>query len=108
MPVAGAECQLITLGALEVKVGRILPGYADDAVQLHALLGGVHRDPSAVGLRHGRGDVGVRIVVHAGIDGIARRGVRRPGLEPQIGQPMLDRLIGADRTTELLALLGIG
>ena len=48
MGVPGTEGQLVALGPLEVQVGGILPGHPDTAVQLDALLGGLHRDVAAV------------------------------------------------------------
>src|SRR5262249_48060084 len=62
--IGGAEGQLVALGALEVQVRRIFPGHADASVQLHALLGGVHGDAAAIGLRNGRR--GGRVFVAAG------------------------------------------
>ena len=59
--IGGAEGELVALGPLEVQVGRVLPGHADAAVQLDALLGGVHGDIAAVRLRDGGRDRGVRV-----------------------------------------------
>ena len=93
VPVGGAEGQLVALGALEEQMGGIFPRHADAAVQLHTLLGGAHGRSAAVGLRDGRRDGGVLIAAGAGVSGVA--GCRRRGtdLQPQIGQPVLDRLI---------------
>src|SRR5271167_363282 len=107
MTVSGAKRQLIALGALEIQVRRILPRHSDAAVQLHALLGGVHGDATAVGLCDGRGDTRVFVATGAAVGGVAGGRRRGPDLEPQIRQPVLDRLVGADRATELLTLLGI-
>ena len=87
---------------------RILPRHSDPAVQLHALLRGVHRDAAAVGLRDGRR--GGRVVVAAGarVGGVPGDRRRRADLEPQVRQPVLDRLVRADRAAELLALLDVG
>ena len=48
-----AEGDRVGLGALEVQVRGVLPGHADAAVQLDALLGGVDGDPGAVRLGDG-------------------------------------------------------
>ena len=45
---------------------RILPRHPDAAVQLHALLGGVHRNVAAVSLRDGRGDARVFVAARLG------------------------------------------
>ena len=47
VPAGGAEGDLVGLGALQVQVGRVLPGHPDAAVQLDGLLGGPHRDVPA-------------------------------------------------------------
>ena len=55
-------------------------------MQLHALLGGVHRDAAAVGLRKGRRGGRVFIAASARVGGIPCNGRRRTDLEPQIRQ----------------------
>ena len=71
----GAEQQLVGLGPLEVEVGRVLPGHAEAAVQLHGLLGRVHREVGAEGLRHRDRDVRVGVVGGERRGGVAGRGV---------------------------------
>src|ERR1700759_3370964 len=105
--VCGAERQLVALGPLQIQVRRIFPRHAESTVQLHAFLGGVPRRTAAERLRDGRRDRGVIVLPGAGVGRVPGR--RRAGVQlaPQVGEAMLDRLVRADRTTELLALLRI-
>src|ERR1700678_739833 len=105
--VGGAEGQLVALGPLEVQVRWILPGHPDAAMQLYALLRGVHGDAAAVSLSDRRGDGRIRVAQRARAGGVAGRRPGRTDLKPQISQPVFDRLVGADRAAELLALLGV-
>ncbi len=103
----GAEGDLVGLGSFEVEMRGVLPGHADAAVELHALLGGPYRDLPAVGLRdgHGEGRIGTaRALGGQGVGGVPGRRAGRGDLEPEFGEPVLDRLERADGTAELIAL----
>src|SRR5262249_1949650 len=91
----GGERHRPALGPLEQQVGRVLPGEADAAVHLHALLRGVHRGVPAGGL--GQGDRDRRVGVaggQAGGGGPGRRPPPRPPY-PHLGQAVVE---GLDRT----------
>src|SRR5918999_5457281 len=77
MPVGRTEGDGRALGALQVEVGRVLPGEPDAAVHLYALLRGPHGDRRAVRLRDGHRDRGVRIT---GGDAAGRVPGHRPRL----------------------------
>jgi len=67
----GAEGDLVGLGALQEEMRRVLPGHADAAVQLYALLRGLHGDLGAVRLRDRRGEPVVRVPFGGGRRGVA-------------------------------------
>src|SRR5436309_2759112 len=48
MPLGGTQGDGVGLGPLQVQVRRVLPGEADPAVQLHALLRRPYREPTGV------------------------------------------------------------
>ena len=85
----------------------MLPREADAAVHLDALLGGQHGDRRAVRLRHGHRDGGLGVVRGAPQGGVAGDGAGLGDLDPQLRQPMLEPLVGADRPAELVAGLDV-
>ncbi len=80
----------------------MLPGHADAAVQLDALLRGVHRDRRAQRLRDARRQR-TRVVGR-----VAGGGPCQHEVLPDVGEPVLESLERADRAAELVALLEVG
>ncbi len=78
------------------------------AVQLDALLGGVHRGAGAVRLRERRGDRGVGVTGGRGGGGVPGGGARLFEFGPDVGDPVLERLEPADLASELTAFLQVG
>jgi hypothetical protein len=92
------------VGATQVQVGVVLPGDADAAEHLDAVLGvglgGL--DPDARGDRGGDGQLaGIAIACGAGRVGGGDRHLL--GAAQHLGAQVLDRLEAADRLAELLA-----
>ena len=121
--VGGAEADRVGLGPLEEQVRRVLPGEPDAAVQLDRLLRGLHRRVGAGRLRQGDGQLrlGDQILGHRpvvalpgcghrgqGVGGRPGSGPRLGDRDPQVGQPVLDRLEAADRAGELVPFLDVG
>ena len=108
VPVRGAQRHRPALGPLQQQVRRVLPGEADPAVHLHALLRGVHGHVAAGRLGQRDRDRRVRVAIGQAGGRVPGRG---PGLghrHPQVGQPVLERLERADRPGELPPLLQVG
>src|SRR5262249_60665372 len=104
----GAVELLEGLGALEEKVHVELPGEADAAVHLDGLPADEARRIAGPGLRRGAGERDVRIArVHAPGRAVDR-GARRLDAQEHVGQPVLERLEGADRTVERGARVHVG
>ncbi|CAM5681118.1 hypothetical protein STENM327S_04781 [Streptomyces tendae] len=85
---------------------RVFPRHADAAVQLQRLLGGVDGDLGRVRLGHGHRHVGVR-TGRQGVGRVPGGGAQTGHLQPQPGEPMLERLEAADLSVELLAFLEV-
>ena len=97
------------VGPTQVQVRVVLPGDADAAEHLNAVLDvGLGRlDPDARGDGRGNGQLAV-IVVAGGAGGIGGGHRHLLGAAQHLGAQVLDRLEAADRLAELLAHLGIG
>ena len=84
----------------QVQVDVVLPGHADAAVHLHAVLDDVGRALPDVGLGHAGQLVGVVGPRAGGVRRGAGRGLA--GLEPQlhVRETVLERLVGGERPAE--------
>src|SRR5687767_4297745 len=108
MVLRAAEQGGVAEGAPYVEVRRVLPGETDAPVHVLVRVGdlGSHRGPDRLG-DTGQGGA----VRSAAVRGPGRRtdgGAERLDADVHVGAEVLDRLEGADRTAELLALPGIG
>src|SRR5699024_10641443 len=109
VPVRGAEGQLVGLGPLEADVHGRLPGHADAAVQLEGLLGRPDGRVGAEGLGDGLGDpqLLLGVVVRERAGRLTGGGLGAHEEQVEVGQAVLDRLEGPDRSGELHAFLGV-
>jgi hypothetical protein len=89
-------------------VGGVFPGEADPAVQLNHFLGRQHGRLAAGRLGQRDRDGGVRVVVGQAGGGVPGRRAGQRDRGPQVGQPVLERLEGANRPGELTALPDVG
>ena len=102
-----AEHRRVRLAALEEEVEVVLPGEADPAVHLDRGVGDAPAGVGGVGLGH-RGGQRQRLGLGVGGPGGAVDGRARVlGLEQHLRAAVGDRLVGADRPAELLAVLGV-
>ena len=93
--------------ALEEEVEVVLPGEADAAVDLDRGVGDAPAGVRGVGLRH-RGGQRQRLGLGVGgPGGVERRRAGVLGLQQHLRAAVGDRLVGADRAAELLAVLGV-
>ena len=93
--------------ALEEEVEVVLPGEADAAVDLDRGVGDPPAGVGGVGLGHrGRQRQRLRLGV-GGPGGAVDGGARVLGLEQHLRAAVGDRLVGADRAAELLAVFGV-
>ena len=102
-----AEEGLRTLGALVPKVGVVVPGEADPAVNLDAVACSVH-----VCVRGGcLGETGERgqilVVAGRGVGSLVGRGLGQLDLQQEVGAAVFDGLERADGTAELHAQVGV-
>ena len=97
----------VRLAALEEEVEVVLPGEADAAVDLDRGVGDAPAGVGGVGLGH-RGGQRQRLRLGVGRPGGAVDGRARVlGLEQHLRAAVGDRLVGADRAAELLAVFGV-
>ena len=107
VPLGVAEHRRVGLAALEEEVQVVLPGEADPAVHLDRGVGNAPAGVGGVGLRH-RGRQRQRLGLGVGGPGRAvDGGAGVLGLEQHLRAAVRDRLVGADRPAELLAVLGV-
>ena len=107
VPAGVAEHRRVGLAALEEEVEVVLPGEADPAVHLDRGVGDAPAGVGGVGLGH-RGGQRQRLGLGVGGPGGAvDGGARVLGLQQHLGAAVGDRLVGADRPAELLAVFGV-
>ena len=107
VPGRGPEHRRVGLAALEEEVEVVLPGEPDPAVDLDRGVGDAPAGVGGVGLRH-RGRKRQRVGVGVGGPGGAvDGGAGVLGLEQHLRAAVRDRLVGADRAAELLAVFGV-
>ena len=111
-PARGATWQspniaALALAALEEEVEVVLPGEADAAVDLDRGVGDAPAGVGGVGLGH-RGGQRQRLGLGVGGPGGAvDGGAGVLGLQQHLRAAVRDRLVGADRAAELLAVFGV-
>ena len=107
VPLGVAEHRGVGLAALEEEVEVVLPGEADAAVDLDRGVGDAPAGVGGVGLGH-RGGQRQRLRLGVGRPGGAVDGRARVlGLQQHLRAAVRDRLVGADRPAELLAVFGV-
>ena len=96
-----------TLGALVPKVGIVVPGEADPAVNLDAVACGTHvrGRGGCLGETGERGQI--LVVASRGVGSLVGRGLGQLDLEQEVGAAVFDGLEGADGTAELHAHVGV-
>ena len=105
---ASPKHRRVGAAALEEEVEVVLPGEADAAVDLDRRVGDAPAGVGGVGLRH-RGGQRQRLGLGVGGPGGAvDGGARVLGLQQHLRAAVGDRLVGADRAAELLAVFGVG
>ena len=92
---ASPNKQLARLRALEVEMGRGLPGEAHAAVDLDVVRGRVEVGLGAVGLRERGGFDEVRLVRRGDEEGVGRGRLRHLDGDEHLGALVLDRLIAS-------------
>ena len=107
VPLGVAEDRRVGAAALEEEVEVVLPGEADAAVDLDRGVGNAPAGVGGVGLRH-RGGQRQRLGLGVGGPGGAvDGGAGVLGLQQHLRAAVGDRLVGADRAAELLAVFGV-
>ena len=102
-----AQERFRAFGALEPKMGVVVPGKADSAMNLYTFGRGVQIGLGGRGLGQTGQRGPFRIVRGGGLRGVIGGGLGQLHFEQQVGQLVLDRLKRADCPSELHAHLGV-